>query len=94
MRNIPRPSSVPPTPYGFVQAIQKLKRDDGYEGLGELPRNCKICMEGISSHVFTPCGHLCICEGCAAQMTSLPRAQRKCPICRSGYHSIIKTFRN
>lgn len=45
---------------------------------------CKVCLEKVVSHMYTPCNHLCLCEICA-------RSVKGCPICRSK-GAIIKIF--
>ena len=37
---------------------------------------CIVCMEGPKTHAAIPCGHLCVCEGCAAVL-------KECPGCRA-----------
>lgn len=51
---------------------------------------CVICMDGRRSHIFTSCGHKCVCEACAV---GLERSQQKaCPMCRMVTTSIVKVF--
>ena len=36
---------------------------------------CVVCMDNEATMVLTPCGHLCVCQGCSFGI-------RVCPICR------------
>ena len=42
----------------------------------EVATECVICMSEESAIVFAPCGHLCTCVSCSAQI-------RNCCICRT-----------
>lgn len=48
---------------------------------------CVICMDATSTHVVVPCGHVCLCETCAAL-----DHDRSCPFCRAEITSIIRIF--
>lgn len=37
-------------------------------------RFCVVCMDRNKTHVFTECGHVCVCEDCSRLET--------CPLCR------------
>jgi len=45
-------------------------------------KTCVICLDQPKSHMFEPCRHYCVCEGCAD--TVLQHLPNKCPICRGG----------
>ena len=47
--------------------------------------SCIICLDAERSHLLTPCGHRCLCKGCAEDM-ELPR---RCPICRAFCDTIV-----
>ena len=38
---------------------------------------CSACLEGADLVVLAPCGHRCVCGGCAG------RCGGKCPLCRA-----------
>jgi len=40
-------------------------------------RMCVVCMESAKVICFSPCGHLCSCEGCSEELTSCPLCQQK-----------------
>ena len=51
---------------------------------------CCICHEGKSKHelfVLVPCGHRCVCSGCAPLMANQP-----CPVCRLATTMAIRVF--
>jgi len=51
---------------------------------------CVICISAPATMAFVPCGHKCVCAGCAKQ---LPKTQRRrCPQCRREATDIIKIF--
>eukprot|EP01061_Rhynchopus_euleeides_P026916 TRINITY_DN4380_c1_g1_i7.p1 TRINITY_DN4380_c1_g1~~TRINITY_DN4380_c1_g1_i7.p1 ORF type:complete len:401 (+),score=83.14 TRINITY_DN4380_c1_g1_i7:751-1953(+) len=41
---------------------------------------CACCMENPPKMAFVPCGHLCVCQGCAGR---LPGPPHMCPMCRT-----------
>ena len=57
-------------------------RDEAESTVGGT-MTCIVCMVGQKSHLAVPCGHQCVCEGCAAQMD-------ECPICRMRVATWIK----
>ncbi len=61
-----------------------MKLDDEDQG-----KECVVCKESRKEYVFFPCGHMCVCEGCAA---SIQGRDRKCPLCRGVSTSIMKIF--
>ena len=48
---------------------------------------CVICLEARRDIALLPCGHVCVCSGCFAQ---LPSAQ--CPLCRQEIHGTAPLF--
>ena len=48
------------------------------EGSSKDFSKCVVCFEGALTHIFVPCGHQCVCAGCAA---SVMERSGKCPIC-------------
>lgn len=49
-------------------------------------RQCVVCLLQPATRVFVPCGHFCICAGCA------PRIDERCPICRQQYQNIVVVY--
>ncbi|KAJ2721519.1 hypothetical protein GGI07_003919 [Coemansia sp. Benny D115] len=52
---------------------------------------CKICWDSATNVVFTPCGHLCTCLGCAEVV--MKQERKECPICREYIRDYIRVFR-
>ena len=57
----------------------------GEEEAGE----CVVCMDGENTHLFSPCGHKCVCEGCAK---AIMRTSAECPTCRGEARGFIRVF--
>ena len=56
----------------------------------EDPENklCVVCFEQPKSHACVPCGHQCLCAGCAAN----PRVNKICPLCRTPVQMVMKVL--
>ena len=55
---------------------------------------CVVCLDSAKTHLFVPCGHQCVCAGCAASIMALrPRSSRQCPICRAQAKSMLRVYR-
>ncbi|CAM6101627.1 unnamed protein product [Calypogeia fissa] len=52
-----------------------------------MPDLCVICLEQDYNAVFVPCGHMCCCTSCSAQLSS-------CPLCRRRIDQVVKTYRH
>ena len=50
---------------------------------------CCVCMEFEKSHVFIPCGHVCVCQGCAEQVMA---SSKECPMCRKVSISFYRVY--
>jgi len=48
---------------------------------------CVICLDAKKGYACVPCGHLCLCGGCAAGAKPT-----ECPICRGPISTIVKIF--
>ena len=47
---------------------------------------CVVCMDENSTEIIVPCGHLCLCKNCCAQLL---KTRSNCPICRREIQTII-----
>ena len=47
---------------------------------------CVVCLEGEAVLAIMPCGHRCVCEGCAT--LQIPR----CPMCRQPVENFKRIF--
>lgn len=54
---------------------------------GNSGNMCRICLENEKTHAYVPCGHLCVCRGCAKTY-----AIKKCIICRQKASHVIRIF--
>eukprot|EP00928_Gymnodinium_smaydae_P039823 TRINITY_DN27124_c0_g1_i1.p1 TRINITY_DN27124_c0_g1~~TRINITY_DN27124_c0_g1_i1.p1 ORF type:complete len:263 (+),score=22.01 TRINITY_DN27124_c0_g1_i1:48-836(+) len=50
---------------------------------------CVICLDAPASYVMVRCGHLCVCGACADMLLV---SDRKCPMCRQGFESVVRVF--
>jgi hypothetical protein len=48
-----------------------------------------VCMDGENTHLFFPCGHMCVCKTCAALIM---RTTRECPTCRGEAREVVRVF--
>jgi hypothetical protein len=55
------------------------------------PGTCCICLDKPPTHLFAPCLHKCICDGCARRAGS--KKLEACPICRTAVTGLVKTTR-
>lgn len=47
---------------------------------------CVVCMDENSTEIIVPCGHLCLCKNCCAQLL---KTRSNCPICRRQIQTVI-----
>lgn len=52
---------------------------------------CSVCMESEPNAALYPCGHMCLCYGCAVGVQKLRGAL--CPICRQPIVDILRIYR-
>lgn len=60
-----------------------------------VPDACVVCLSAPRTHIFAPCGHLCLCNTCAFKTPYRKRKRAKkhsCPICRQESTSIVKVY--
>ena len=50
---------------------------------------CCICYFQAKTHALIPCGHMCLCESCAAM---LPPSFSRCPMCRKEIQQVVRIF--
>jgi hypothetical protein len=56
--------------------------------------HCVVCWEREPSHAYIPCGHRCVCAGCAsrARTISSQSGSLQCPVCRSNALCVTKIY--
>jgi hypothetical protein len=58
---------------------------------------CCVCLLDVAVSqllLLAPCGHRCVCAGCAATLMTRPPAARLCPKCREGILCATRVFDN
>jgi hypothetical protein len=51
---------------------------------------CVVCFDAPKDHIIVPCGHQCVCEACAEQLTKTRTPL--CPVCREPIRETMKVF--
>ena len=51
--------------------------------------DCIVCRDRERTHAIMPCGHRCVCEGCARELYN--RGQG-CPQCRGSMDSFLRIY--
>ena len=51
---------------------------------------CDICFDAEKTHAFVPCGHQCVCEGCAVAVMA---TSALCPFCRDKAVHIMRVHK-
>jgi hypothetical protein len=67
----------------FQQAQEEL----GRSGEEEL---CVVCVDARKDRAMVPCGHVCACETCAAELMRI--TPNRCPICRERVLFVMRVF--
>ena len=57
--------------------------------MGDEAGECVVCMDGENTHLIFPCGHKCVCKGCAALIM---RTTAECPTCRGEAREVVRVF--
>jgi uncharacterized coiled-coil protein SlyX len=51
---------------------------------------CVVCFDAPKDHIIVPCGHQCVCAGCAEQLTKTRTPS--CPVCRGPIERTMRVF--
>jgi hypothetical protein len=51
---------------------------------------CVVCFDAPKEYAIVPCGHVCVCESCAEQLTKTRTPM--CPMCRGPIRETMKVF--
>jgi hypothetical protein len=51
---------------------------------------CVVCFDAPKEYAIVPCGHQCVCESCAEQLTETRTPM--CPVCRGPIRETMKVF--
>ena len=52
----------------------------------DTDNTCVVCLDMTPTHIVVPCGHHCLCAGCASMKLD------SCPMCKGSIGQIIKVF--
>lgn len=63
---------------------EEEKDEDVKEG-----EECVVCMVKKKTHLFTPCGHLCVCKKCAKKVKN---EFNECPMCKIEIEGICQVY--
>ena len=75
----------------IATAVVKLNNRtpvDGDEFI-QQEHECVICKTSRKTHIFVPCGHLCVCVDCAEITMTVSKT---CPLCRKASTGIMQVF--
>jgi len=79
------PIVTKPTQIIDVEAVQ-----DDVDTSTLLRGDCVVCLgQKEATQAVIPCGHLCLCDGCAPQARA---SLTKCPLCRSPMTDTVRIF--
>lgn len=88
-------SVVTPTDDAKSMSSSNIERVSTKDVERFVPEDCVICLSAPRTHIFAPCGHLCLCNQCAFKTPYRKRKKSKktyCPICRQESTSIVKVY--
>ena len=88
------PSPVPSAPssaddWNDIEIIDDNRQAEGAGNsvMSDLEDKCVVCLEHDPVMVLLPCGHLCLCEGCAPVID-------RCPLCRRDVQEAKRIYRS
>ncbi|CAE7915241.1 Fank1 [Symbiodinium sp. KB8] len=90
----PAPAQAPPRepPHHAAQTpppAQVISQDD-QERPEQDDGMCVVCLERRADTAVVPCGHLCLCQNCVADVMG----QKLCPMCRNEASSTVRIYRS
>ena len=72
---------------------QKSKPVEGQAATGEgVDLDCVVCLDEKKNHVCMPCGHVCMCGGCAESVVKSKGTDGACPMCHKKVDDCIRVF--
>lgn len=57
------------------------------KAVGSAEPTCSVCMDWEATMAFVPCGHMCVCQACAARLKQDPA--HRCVICRTPWTALV-----
>ena len=80
------PGQLPPQrPTGSYHEEKKTAPGLKREGSSIDASACVVCLAKSATHAVVPCGHRCVCVGCAELI-------RDCPMCRGSKQSVMRVY--
>jgi hypothetical protein len=74
--------------------IQQMQTQLGVPPAAPTPQAeeelCMMCLDARKDHIILPCGHQCVCKGCAEQLTRTKTPT--CPLCRRPIRETTRVF--
>ena len=74
----------------------RVKTGGGGGGAGEtIDLDCVVCLDERKDQLCRPCGHVCLCAGCAGQMVKdkgKGKNSLKCPMCDKEVEEVMKIY--
>lgn len=60
----------------------------------QLARECVVCLAEPATHVFVPCGHMCVCRQCGHMIMSQDAriGTHRCPLCREPASTHVRVY--
>ncbi len=80
------PAPPPQPPIGSHPSVTSSSLDNDERLL------CVICQVEEKKMMIEPCRHICLCRYCSVGLTTEPRQQRRCPICRGFIGNMQEVF--
>jgi hypothetical protein len=72
-----------------VEAGASGASEESEDAFESIETECKVCMHAPKSHLFVPCGHMCVCSSCA---TIVMANTKMCPICCTPASHVVRLF--
>eukprot|EP00439_Symbiodinium_sp_Y106_P078035 s270_g16.t2 len=82
------PPREPPHQAAQTPAPAQVISQDGQERADQDDGMCVVCLERRADTAVVPCGHLCLCQNCVADVMG----QRLCPMCRNEASSTVRIY--
>ena len=88
-RHIKPPEDI--VEFGMSTASRLLETEEALEcdeaHCTDTVPTCVVCIENRPEYVIVPCGHLCLCKLCGAQLRCA-----KCPLCNGHIERVMQIF--
>lgn len=72
---------------GSLQHLSHFAAALGDEQHMDEETECVVCLSALRNTACVPCGHVCMCAGCA---DVVQQASSECPVCRAPMDMVIQ----